>query len=123
MSPVAFLSLGFSEMLVLGLVALLVFGGRLPEVMQGLGRTYAKFRRGMNELTHPIRQEMRNLDVTSPPPPPRPADDTDATKQPEPLYTPSNDAVAHEPPPKAKPAPPPTMPSRGGGAADEPPPV
>ena len=122
MSTLAFLSLGFSEMLVIGVVALLVFGGRLPEVMQGLGRNYAKFRRGMNDLTNPIRQEMRKLDVTSPPPPPRRPDDAKATTQPPPLYTPAADAVPREER-VSKPLPPPSVPSSGGGAADEPPPV
>ncbi|MFV1957975.1 MAG: twin-arginine translocase TatA/TatE family subunit [Planctomycetota bacterium] len=63
----AFLSMGLGEMLVVAVVALLVFGGRLPEVMRNLGRSYAKFRQGMDDLTHPIRQEMRRLDVLSPP--------------------------------------------------------
>lgn len=125
MSVLAFLSLGFSEMLVIGVVGLLVFGGRLPDVMQGLGRTYGKFRRGMNDLAHPIRQEMRNLDVTSPPPPSVPTgNDADATRQPPPLYTPSNDAIpagGETSSPAIKPLARP--PASHGGAADEPPPV
>lgn len=123
MTLLAFFSLGFSEMLVIGVVALLVFGGRLPEVMHSLGRTYAKFRRGMNELAHPIRQEMRRLDVTSPPPPPRPANDADATSQPPPLYQPSSDAVPAAPAFPRPATPPPSAPPTTGGAADEPPPV
>lgn len=61
--PIAFLGLGFAEIMVIGFVALLVFGGRLPEVMRNLGRTYAKFRHGMSEFTNPIRDEMRRLDI------------------------------------------------------------
>lgn len=123
MSTLAFLSLGFAEMLVIGVVALLVFGGRLPEVMQNLGRSYAKFRRGMNDLTNPIRQEMRKLDVTSPPPPPTSADDAEATTQPPPLYTPAADAVPRADAPQTKPSAPRSVPAPSGGAADEPPPV
>lgn len=123
MNTLAFLSLGFAEMLVLGVVALLVFGGRLPEVMQNLGRSYAKFRRGMNDLTNPIRQEMRKLDVTSPPPPPTSKDDAEATTQPPPRYTPSTDTVPLNEAPQTKPTPPRSVPSPSGGAADEPPPV
>lgn len=125
MNTLAFLSLGFSEMLVIGVVALLVFGGRLPDVMHNLGRSYAKFRRGMNDLTNPIRQEMRKLDVTSPPPPPSStaADDAGATTAPPPLYTPSANAVPHADAPQEKPDPPRSVPTPSGGAADEPPPV
>lgn len=123
MSLVAFLSLGFSEMLVIGCVALLVFGGRLPDVMQNLGRSYAKFRRGMNDLTNPIRQEMRKLDVTSPPPPAPSPNDAEATSQPPPLYTPSANAVPHTDTSTTIPSPPPSIPTPSGGAADEPPPV
>ena len=63
--PSAFLSLSFSEILVLGLVAILVFGGRLPEVMRNLGRSYARFRHGMNDLTAPIRDEMRSTNIAT----------------------------------------------------------
>ena len=123
MIELAFLSLGFAEMLVIGVVALLVFGGRLPEVMHNLGRSYAKFRRGMNEFTHPIRQEMRKLDVTSPPPPPKAPNDAEATSQPPPLYAPSENSVPRDAEDRVKPMPPPSVPPTTGGAADEPPPV
>lgn len=58
----AFMSFSFGEMALVGLVGLLVFGGRLPEVMRSAGRAYAKLRRGMDELANPIRHEMRKLD-------------------------------------------------------------
>jgi len=61
--PLAFLSPGIGEMLIIAVAALLVFGGHLPDVMRNLGRTYAKFRHGMNEVTHPLRQEMRRIDL------------------------------------------------------------
>ncbi len=73
----AFLGLGMLELVVIGFVALLVFGGRLPEVMRNLGRTYAKFRHGMSEFTDPLRDEMRRLDIRTPSSAPRsmPKDD------------------------------------------------
>jgi sec-independent protein translocase protein TatA len=103
-SILAFMSFSFSEMLVVGLFALLIFGGRLPEVMRNLGRTYAKFRHGMNEVAHPIRQEIRRLDLRAP--------DTAVPRRPEI----PDDGRAEVPPPSAPP-------TGGGGAADEPPPV
>jgi sec-independent protein translocase protein TatA len=114
----AFLSIGIPEMMVIGLVALLIFGGRLPEVMGNLGRAYARFRRGLDEVARPIREEMRRLDREADPysPPARPA--TDAS-------TPA--ATPFEPPGGPGFAPgggaPPSPRPREGGAADEPPPV
>lgn len=69
MTPLAFFDIGFGEMLVVGFVALLLFGGRLPEVMRSLGGAYRNFRRGVDDLT---RQTSKVLDVRSSLPPYRP---------------------------------------------------
>lgn len=63
MTPLAFFEIGFGEMVVVGIVALLLFGGRLPDVMRTLGATYRSFRRGFEDLS---RQAMRP-DLTAPP--------------------------------------------------------
>ena len=60
-SPPAFLGLGFQELLLIAFVALLVFGGNLPDVMQQLGRTYGKFRQSLNELSRPVRDEISQV--------------------------------------------------------------
>lgn len=65
--PVAFLGFGFQELLLVAFVALLVFGGNLPDVMRQLGRTYGKFRQSLNELSQPVRDEMREVRRVSPP--------------------------------------------------------
>jgi TatA/E family protein of Tat protein translocase len=108
------MSLGISELLVVGVAALLVFGGRLPDVMRNLGRTYAKFRHGMNEVAEPLRREIRRIDV-------RPS----ATSIPRrPTLRPEHEAEASpagsSPEPEGGPEP--SSPA-GGGVADEPPPV
>jgi Sec-independent protein translocase protein TatA len=41
---------GGSELLVIALVGLLVFGGRLPEVMREIGKVWFGFRRTVNDL-------------------------------------------------------------------------
>ena len=69
MTELAFLDIGFGEMVVVAFVALLLFGGRLPEVMRTLGGTYRKFRAGMDELT---RQTSKVLDVRPSSPPYKP---------------------------------------------------
>ena len=58
-SPPAFMGFGFQEMLLIAFVALLVFGGNLPDVMRQLGRTYGKFRHSLHELSAPVRDEIR----------------------------------------------------------------
>jgi sec-independent protein translocase protein TatA len=69
MTP-AFMSFGFSELLLVGVVALLVFGGNLPDVMRTLGRSYAKFRQSLHELSRPVRDEMREITTLPPRVPP-----------------------------------------------------
>jgi sec-independent protein translocase protein TatA len=55
----AFLDMGFAEMVVCGFVALVLFGGRLPEVMRNLGATYRNFRKGMEDLKQQAGVDVR----------------------------------------------------------------
>ena len=48
------LGLGFQEVLIVGVVAVLLFGKRLPEVARSLGSSYQEFRRGLNEIQSQI---------------------------------------------------------------------
>lgn len=53
-------SLGFSELLMVFAVALLVFGPRkLPEIGRSIGRALGEFRRATNELKHTLEDEVR----------------------------------------------------------------
>ncbi|MHC4470600.1 MAG: twin-arginine translocase TatA/TatE family subunit [Planctomycetota bacterium] len=45
-----FPNLGIGEVLVVLVVALLVFGGKLPEVGRALGRSLVEFKRGLKSL-------------------------------------------------------------------------
>ena len=56
------MDIGFGELVVVGFVALVLFGGRLPEVMRTLGRTYRGFRKGVEGLT---RETTKVFDVRS----------------------------------------------------------
>jgi sec-independent protein translocase protein TatA len=47
--------IGSGELLLIAVVALLLFGGRLPDVARNLGRTVADFKRGFAEGTRPLR--------------------------------------------------------------------
>ncbi len=42
--------IGTTELIVVGLVALLLFGNRLPSVMRSLGTGINEFKRGLNEV-------------------------------------------------------------------------
>lgn len=50
--PVAML--GWGEMLVIGLVALLVFGKRLPEVARSLGKGVVEFKKGLRGIENEV---------------------------------------------------------------------
>lgn len=50
--------IGSFEMVLLGVVAVMLFGGRLPEVARSLGQTYGQFRKGLDELKSNFDQEM-----------------------------------------------------------------
>ncbi|HRF02243.1 MAG TPA: twin-arginine translocase TatA/TatE family subunit [Pirellulaceae bacterium] len=43
-------SIGMQEMMVLGVVAVVLFGKRLPEVAKSLGGSYREFRKGLNDF-------------------------------------------------------------------------
>lgn len=40
---------GWMEMLIIGAIAMLLFGNRLPKVMRDLGKGLTEFKRGLND--------------------------------------------------------------------------
>ena len=65
--PLAFLGLGPSEMLVVAVIALLVFGSDLPNVARTWGKTFNEFRRHLSG----IRDELNDAIYAEPDPPRR----------------------------------------------------
>ena len=53
-------SVGITELVVLGVVAILLFGKRLPEVARNVGRSYGELRKGLTELQTSINTEIDN---------------------------------------------------------------
>jgi TatA/E family protein of Tat protein translocase len=70
--------LGFPELIIIFVVALIVFGPRkLPELGRSLGKGLAEFKRTSNELRHTLDDEIREEERRTAAPPstiaPRPA--------------------------------------------------
>ena len=49
--------IGFNEMLIIGVLAVLLFGKRLPEVARNVGQSYQQFRKGLSDLQSSISSE------------------------------------------------------------------
>ena len=53
-----FLGLGAPELILIGLIALLLFGNRVPEVMRSLGKGLGEFKKGVSG----VQDEIRNIE-------------------------------------------------------------
>jgi sec-independent protein translocase protein TatA len=55
---IAMFGIGPMEMFIVAIVALLLFGNRLPSVMRSLGTGISEFKRGLNEVTREVTKEV-----------------------------------------------------------------
>jgi sec-independent protein translocase protein TatA len=92
--------LGTTELLIVGIVAVLLFGRRLPEVARSLGRSYQQFRRGLDDLQSEMHRAGRMMDSqyrqTQ-----RALSDTDSSSSDD-RYAPAATAAASHPQPPAE---------------------
>lgn len=59
------LFIGTTEIIVIGGIALLIFGGKkLPELMRGLGKGVKEFKEGMNEVKEEINKDAEHPQET-----------------------------------------------------------
>lgn len=59
------LMIGTTELLLIGGIALLLFGGKkLPEMMRGLGQGVRNFKEGMNEVVTPEEKKEEQSEST-----------------------------------------------------------
>ena len=98
--------IGLQEMLVIGVLALLVFGpSKLPELGRMLGRAMREFRRASDEFRSTVESNLHINDLDPPPPEPTPSVATESASAPlpselEPVSPESATTVASEPAPE-----------------------
>ncbi len=70
-----FSGLGYTEMILFGVIALMLFGSRLPDVARNFGRGYREIRKKMDD----IQREFRDWDKV------------DSSTPSKPMFTPQDD--------------------------------
>jgi len=77
---------GTTELIVIGIVALLIFGRRLPDVARSVGKSIVEFKRGMRDVKDEIdttsRLDSTNAKALDSSPPPNGATSSNTVDQP-----------------------------------------
>ena len=50
--------IGMPEMIIFGIIAVLLFGSRLPSVARSLGKSIVEFKKGMNDLQSEVKSSV-----------------------------------------------------------------
>jgi len=66
---------GLGEFLVLGMLGLLIFGKRLPEVGKSVGRGIVEFKKGLSGIEDDVKHAGQTPGLSNPDPPSLPTDD------------------------------------------------
>lgn len=90
-----FFSLGTPELIILGMIGLLLFGRRLPEVGRSLGKSFVEFKSGLNDMKAELRDVDRLVDEQADyDPEPHPVDPVEHTAADAPEAPPEEDDPA-----------------------------
>lgn len=55
-------NIGWPELLVFGIIALLLFGKRLPEVMRSMGQGVTEFKKGLKGIDNDVNESVRRAE-------------------------------------------------------------
>ena len=58
-------AVGYMEIIGILVVALVIFGNRLPQVGRNLARTITSFRKGLHEIEDEVREDLESVDLES----------------------------------------------------------
>ena len=61
-TPLAFLPIGGTELVVIGLVAVILFGKRLPEVGRSLGKGFMEFKKGLKDVSDEVQRDVEEAE-------------------------------------------------------------
>jgi sec-independent protein translocase protein TatA len=65
---IGFISMpGGGEWIVIGIIGLLIFGKKLPEVARSLGKSVVEFKKGLNAVEDEIHKSVTSDSSTNPP--------------------------------------------------------
>lgn len=54
--------LGLPELIIVGMIAVMLFGKRLPEVARSFGKSYHEFRAGLNDIQSEMKRAARDVE-------------------------------------------------------------
>lgn len=96
-------SLGPMEMMIVGGIALLLFGKRLPEVARSLGKGFVEFKKGLNGIEDEVNSATYSSSYSQPtrPVPPEERTEITAPKFEPPAFTPQEQNAANSSNPTA----------------------
>ena len=83
---------GLPELIIVGIIALLLFGKRLPDVARSLGKGIVEFKKGIQGIEEEVERATYNTDTSASRP--LPTDETEETNSPkfQPPDTPPKDS-------------------------------
>jgi sec-independent protein translocase protein TatA len=54
----AMFGIGTGELIVIGIIAVILFGGRLPSVARSLGKSIIEFKKGMSDIENEVKSSI-----------------------------------------------------------------